>query len=94
MRKLSRQLDRCRALCTPRRCAADVEGVTGGVGDRKGWKKPPPPNSVNAGSHFAINFFSEAPGARSAAGERRGECTDRRSERAWRGGGGVESEIR
>lgn len=23
----------------------------------EGWKKPPPPNHVNTGSHFAINFF-------------------------------------
>lgn len=27
----------------------------------EGWKKPPPPNRVNTGSHFAINFFSAGP---------------------------------
>lgn len=53
-------------VLAPRRCTsieseAVVAAAAGYSQVEEGWKKPPPPNRVNTGSHFAINFFSAGP---------------------------------
>lgn len=49
---------RCTSIESEAAVVAAVVAVAAGYSlVEEGWKKPPPPNRVNTGSHFAINFF-------------------------------------